>query len=66
MRGGYMGMLMFGMLGTFVGFASLINPLGIGAGLSDGRQDASATSASGSSPGGRTRPRPRCAATSTT
>ncbi len=28
-----MGMLMFGMLGTFVGFASLINPLGIGAGL---------------------------------
>jgi hypothetical protein len=33
MRGGYMGMLMFGMLGTFVGFASLLNPLGIGAGL---------------------------------
>ena len=26
-------MLMFGMLGTFVGFASLINPLGIGAGV---------------------------------
>ncbi|MCO1661171.1 dynamin family protein [Pseudonocardia humida] len=33
MRGGYMGMLMFGMLGTFVGFASLLNPLGVGAGL---------------------------------
>ncbi|GAA2572126.1 dynamin family protein [Pseudonocardia hydrocarbonoxydans] len=33
MRGGYMGMLMFGMMGTFLGFASLINPLGIGAGL---------------------------------
>ncbi len=33
LKGGYMGMLMFGMLGTFVGFASLINPLGIGAGL---------------------------------
>jgi hypothetical protein len=33
MRGGYMGMLMFGMLGTFVGFASLLNPLGIGAGV---------------------------------
>jgi hypothetical protein len=33
MRGGYMGMLMFGMLGTFVGFASLINPLGLGAAL---------------------------------
>ncbi len=31
LRGGYMGMLMFGMIGTFVGFASLINPLGIGA-----------------------------------
>ncbi|MGQ0575087.1 MAG: dynamin family protein [Pseudonocardia sp.] len=33
LRGGYMGMLMFGMLGTFVGFASLINPLGLGAAL---------------------------------
>jgi hypothetical protein len=33
MRGGYMGMLMFGMLGTFVGFATLINPLGMGAGV---------------------------------
>jgi Dynamin family len=33
MRGGYMGMLMFGMLGTFVGFASILNPLGIGAGI---------------------------------
>uniref|UniRef100_UPI001BDD5C72 dynamin family protein n=1 Tax=Pseudonocardia lacus TaxID=2835865 RepID=UPI001BDD5C72 len=33
MRGGYMGMLMFGMLGTFVGFAALVNPLGLGAGL---------------------------------
>jgi gas vesicle protein len=33
MRGGYMGMLMFGMMGTFLGFATLINPLGIGAGL---------------------------------
>jgi hypothetical protein len=33
LRGGYMGMLMFGMIGTFVGFASLINPLGIGAGI---------------------------------
>jgi Dynamin family len=31
LRGGYMGMLMFGMIGTFVGFATLINPLGIGA-----------------------------------
>jgi hypothetical protein len=31
LRGGYMGMLMFGMIGTFVGFASVINPLGIGA-----------------------------------
>ncbi len=28
-----MGMLMFGMLGTFIGFATLINPLGIGAGV---------------------------------
>ena len=32
MRGGYMGMLMFGMLGTFLGFA-LINPIGIAAGI---------------------------------
>jgi Dynamin family len=33
LRGGYMGMLMFGMFGTLVGFASVINPLGIGAGV---------------------------------
>lgn len=33
LRGGYMGMLMFGMLGTFVGFASVLNPLGVGAAL---------------------------------
>jgi len=33
MKGGYMGMLMFGMLGTFVGFATLINPLGVAAGI---------------------------------
>ena len=33
MKGGYMGMLMFGMLGTFLGFATLINPLGVAAGL---------------------------------
>ena len=33
LRGGYMGMLMFGMIGTLVGFASLINPLGIAAGV---------------------------------
>ncbi len=33
MKGGYMGMLMFGMIGTLVGFASLFNPIGIGAGL---------------------------------
>ena len=32
MKGGYMGMLMFGMLGTFLGFA-LINPVGIAAGI---------------------------------
>jgi hypothetical protein len=32
MRGGYMGMLMFGLLGTVVGFAGVINPLGVGAG----------------------------------
>ena len=31
LRGGYSSMLMFGMLGTFVGFASAINPLGLGA-----------------------------------
>lgn len=36
MRGGYMGMLMFGMIGTFVGFASLINPIGIAAGIAMG------------------------------
>jgi hypothetical protein len=36
LRGGYMGMLMFGMLGTFVGFASMINPLGIAAGIAMG------------------------------
>jgi hypothetical protein len=33
MRGGYSGLLMFGMAGTFLGFASLINPLGIGAAI---------------------------------
>jgi replication fork clamp-binding protein CrfC len=33
MRGGYGGLLMFGMVGTFIGFASLINPLGIGAAI---------------------------------
>ncbi|MBC8092153.1 MAG: dynamin family protein [Pseudonocardia sp.] len=33
MKGGYMGMLMFGMIGTFVGFATLINPLGVAAGI---------------------------------
>lgn len=33
LRGGYMGMLMFGMIGTFVGFASVLNPLGLGAAL---------------------------------
>lgn len=32
LKGGYMGMLMFGMLGTLVGF-SLLNPISIGAGL---------------------------------
>jgi hypothetical protein len=31
LRGGYSSMLMFGMVGTFVGFASVVNPLGIGA-----------------------------------
>ncbi|MGH3585766.1 MAG: dynamin family protein, partial [Pseudonocardia sp.] len=33
LRGGYMGMLMFGMIGTLVGFASVFNPIGIGAGI---------------------------------
>ncbi|OZM77006.1 dynamin family protein [Pseudonocardia sp. MH-G8] len=33
LRGGYMGMLMFGMIGTVVGFASIFNPIGIGAGI---------------------------------
>ncbi len=33
MKGGYGGLLMFGMVGTFVGFASIINPLGIGAAI---------------------------------
>jgi hypothetical protein len=33
MRGGYGGLLMFGMAGTFLGFASIINPLGIGAAI---------------------------------
>ncbi len=36
-KGGYMGMLMFGMLGTFVGFA-MLNPIAIGAGLLMGRK----------------------------
>jgi hypothetical protein len=36
-KGGYMGMLMFGMLGTLVGFA-LLNPISIGAGLLMGRR----------------------------
>jgi Dynamin family len=31
LRGGYSSMLMFGMLGTFLGFASAVNPIGIGA-----------------------------------
>jgi hypothetical protein len=31
LKGGYGGMLMFGMLGTFLGFASLLNPLALGA-----------------------------------
>jgi hypothetical protein len=31
LRGGYSSMLMFGMVGTFLGFASMVNPLGIGA-----------------------------------
>jgi Dynamin family len=34
-RGGYMGLLMFGMLGTLVGL-SMINPISIGAGLAMG------------------------------
>jgi hypothetical protein len=36
-RGGYMGVLMFGMLGTLAGFA-LLNPLSIGAGVLLGRR----------------------------
>jgi hypothetical protein len=36
-KGGYMGMLMFGMLGTLVGF-TLLNPISIGAGLLMGRR----------------------------
>ena len=36
-RGGYMGMLMFGMFGTLVGF-SLLNPITVGAGLLMGRK----------------------------
>jgi len=36
-RGGYMGVLMFGMLGTLVGFA-LLNPLSVGAGVLLGRR----------------------------
>lgn len=37
MKGGYMGLLMFGMLGTMVGF-TLLNPISIGAGLLLGRK----------------------------
>ncbi|MGH3760320.1 dynamin family protein [Actinophytocola sp.] len=37
MRGGYTGLLMFGMLGTFVGF-SLLNPISVGAALLMGRK----------------------------
>ena len=33
LRGGYGGLLMFGMAGTFLGFASVLNPLGVGAAL---------------------------------
>jgi hypothetical protein len=33
MRGGYMGVLMFGLVGTLVGLGGLLNPLGIGAGV---------------------------------
>ncbi|MPZ82525.1 MAG: Isoniazid-inducible protein iniA [Actinophytocola sp.] len=36
-KGGYMGVLMFGMLGTLVGF-TLLNPISIGAGLLMGRK----------------------------
>ncbi len=36
-NGGYAGMLMFGMLGTLVGF-SLLNPITVGAGLLTGRR----------------------------
>jgi hypothetical protein len=36
-RGGYMGLLMFGMLGTLAGFA-LLNPLSVGAGVLLGRR----------------------------
>ncbi|MEJ3655137.1 dynamin family protein [Actinomycetes bacterium KLBMP 9759] len=35
LRGGYMGMLMFGMLGTLVGL-SLLNPISVGAGIAMG------------------------------
>jgi hypothetical protein len=31
LRGGYSSMLMFGMIGTFLGFASVVNPVGVGA-----------------------------------
>jgi len=37
MRGGYTGLLMFGMIGTFVGF-SLLNPLSVGAAVLMGRK----------------------------
>jgi len=37
MKGGYMGLLMFGMLGTMVGF-TLLNPISLGAGLLMGRK----------------------------
>ena len=57
LRGGYVGMLMFGMLGTIVGLA-LLNPFSIGAGLLLGAR-ASATSAGGSFTSGRPRRRPR-------
>ncbi|MGH3974226.1 MAG: Isoniazid-inducible protein iniA, partial [Pseudonocardiaceae bacterium] len=33
LRGGYVGVLMFGLLGTAIGLSSLINPFSIGAGL---------------------------------
>lgn len=32
-KGGYAGLLMFGLLGTMIGLSSLVNPLSIGAGL---------------------------------